>query len=185
MEQIELVLHPVRMRVILAVGRRTLTTQQLSNLLPDVAQTTLYRHINLLIDGGILSVVRESKIRGTVERELALAKGAGRIDMETSATLTTQQQEQLFTSFAAALLADFKRAQSQPLDGLPPAIYTQQRVYLTMQELQTLNEHIESLLAAYKDPSRLSVDANAKQFLVTGIIMPDADLSEVDKDADQ
>jgi len=84
MEQIELVLHPVRMRMILAIATRVLTTQQLANLLPDVAQTTLYRHINLLLEGGILTVVRESKVRGTVERELALVKGAGRIDMETS-----------------------------------------------------------------------------------------------------
>jgi len=184
MEQIELVLHPVRMRMILAIATRVLTTQQLANLLPDVAQTTLYRHINLLLEGGILTVVRESKVRGTVERELALVKGAGRIDMETSTTLPPQQQEQLFTAFVAALLADFKRAQSQPLNGMPPAIYTQQRVYLTLQELQALNDHIESLLAAYKDPSRLTFDADAKQWLMTGIIMPDADLSEIDKDAE-
>lgn len=37
--------HPVRLRVIIALGGRTLTTKQLAEALPDVAQATLYRHV--------------------------------------------------------------------------------------------------------------------------------------------
>jgi DNA-binding transcriptional ArsR family regulator len=175
MERIELLLHPVRMRVILAVANRVLTAQQLADLLPDVAQTTLYRHINLLLEGGILTVVRESRIRGTVERELALVKDAGRIDMETSSALSSEQHELIFTTFIAMLLADFRRALAHPQDGVPPAIYTQQRLYLTMEELQHLNQQLDVLLASYKDPSRQAVDANVQQWLLTGIVMPDTD----------
>ncbi len=173
MQRIELVLHPVRMRVVLAVGSRTLTTQQLADMLPDVSQTTLYRHINLLLDGGILKVVRESKVRGTIERELALVKGAGRIDFETSAALSPEQHEQIFTTFIATLLADFRRAQAQPQEGVPPAIYTQQRLYLTMGELQQLNQQMDALLAPYKDPSRQDSGENVQAWLFTGIVMGD------------
>lgn len=170
MERLELILHPVRMRVILAVGNRVLTARQLAEMLPDVAQTTLYRHVNLLLEGGVLTVARESKVRGTVERELALVKGAGRIEMNEAAALSPEQQEQIFTTFIAALAADFRRAQAQAPEGVPPAIYTQQRLYLTPDELQQLNAQMDALLAPYKDRRA----DGAQPWLFTGIVMPDA-----------
>jgi DNA-binding transcriptional ArsR family regulator len=182
MERLELLLHPVRIRLIQALANRVLTTQQLADLLPDVAQTTLYRHINLLLEGGVLTVVSENKVRGTVERELTLVKGAARIDMETSATLTAEAHERLFTTFVAMLLADFKRAQSDPQKGVPPAIYTQQRLYLTVDELQQLNQQIAALLSVYKDPSRAGEEGDVQPWLLTGIIMPDTDLPQSDKE---
>ncbi len=175
MEHIDLILHPVRMRIILAIANRVLTTQQIADLLPDIAQTTLYRHINLLLEGGILRVVRESQVRGTVERELALVEGAGRIDIETSASMTPQQQEQIFTTFIAMLLANFRRSQAQLPEGLPPALYNQQRLYLTPAELLDVNQQIDHLLSAYKDPGRTANDPQAQPWQFTGLIMPDSD----------
>jgi DNA-binding transcriptional ArsR family regulator len=182
MERIELLLHPIRMRVILAVANRVLTTQQLAERLPDVAQTTLYRHINLLLESGILKVVRETKVRGTLERAFTLVKGAGRIDLQTSIGLSPETHEQIFTAFVAMLLADFKRAQAQPQEGIPPAIYSQQRLYLTAQELQQLNQQLDALLATYTDPSRQTGGAPVQPWLVTGIIMPDQDVSQAGKE---
>ncbi len=184
MDKIELVSHPIRMRVILTIGNRSLTTQQLAALMQDVPQTTLYRHINLLLGGGILTVVRESKIRGTVERELALAKGAGRIEMDESATLSPEQSEQIFTTFMAMLLADFQRAQLQLEAGIPPAVYTQQRLYLSVEELKQLNQQMDSLLAQYKDPSRLREHASAREWLFTGIAMRDPDVPPITEEAE-
>lgn len=182
MDRIELVLHPVRMRVVLALANRVLTTQQLVDLMPDVAQTTLYRHINLLLEGGILTIVRESKVRGTVERELTLVKDAGRIDMETSATLSPEQHEQIFTTFLAMLLADFRQSQAQPQAGMPPAFYTRQRLYLSVEELQQLNQQMDALLNTYKEPSRQTDDSGVQPWLFTGIVMPDTDLSLPDQE---
>jgi DNA-binding transcriptional ArsR family regulator len=182
MERLELLLHPIRMRLILALGNRTLTTQQLADMLPDVAQTTLYRQINLLLDGGIVTVVRESKVRGTLERELALVQGAGRIDMQTAATLSPEDREQMFTTFVATLLSDFRHAESQPVPGMPPAIYTQQRLYLTTDELQALNERMDALLAPYKDPSRTLDGAPVAAWKFTGIVMADADPQTPDEE---
>ncbi|MFO7321412.1 MAG: helix-turn-helix domain-containing protein [Chloroflexota bacterium] len=176
MDRMKLILHPVRMRVMLALANRVLTTQQLADLLPDVAQTTLYRHINLLLEGGILTVVRESKVRGTIERALTLTSGAGRIDMETSASLPPEQHEQLFTTLIASLLADFRRSLSHPQDGIPPAFYRQQRLYLTVEELQALNRQLDALFANFQDAARQATDANVRPWSFTGIVMPDAAL---------
>jgi DNA-binding transcriptional ArsR family regulator len=52
-----------------------MTATELCKIISDVPRTTLYRHIGMLLDGGIVSVVSEKKIRGSVERTLALNVG--------------------------------------------------------------------------------------------------------------
>ena len=68
----DLLLHPVRLRIILATVGRQVTAQQLAAELPDVPQATLYRHINTLADAGILSVVKEQRVRNAIEKTYAL-----------------------------------------------------------------------------------------------------------------
>lgn len=72
----EIMLNPIRMRIIqeLASGQ-SITATELCEKISDVPRTTMYRHINLLIDNNILSVVSEKKIRGSLERTLALNIG--------------------------------------------------------------------------------------------------------------
>lgn len=72
----EIMLNPIRMRIIqeLASGQ-SITATELCEKISDIPRTTMYRHINILIDNNILSVVSEKKIRGSLERTLALNIG--------------------------------------------------------------------------------------------------------------
>ncbi len=45
---------------------------EIKQALPDIPQTTLYRHLKLLEESGLITVVRENRIRGTVEKVYAL-----------------------------------------------------------------------------------------------------------------
>jgi len=67
-----LVTHPIRARLILAVMGRDLTTQEMAELLPEIPQTSLYRHVKALAEVGVLKVVGETAIRGTVEKRYAV-----------------------------------------------------------------------------------------------------------------
>ena len=71
----DIILHPVRLRILVALGGTKLTAQQLVRLLPDVPQTTLYRQLNLLTRHGVLEVAEERRVRGTVERVYRPAPG--------------------------------------------------------------------------------------------------------------
>jgi DNA-binding transcriptional ArsR family regulator len=64
----ELALHPVRLRILMAVAGRQLTVQQMAKLLDGIPQATLYRHVNALADCDILQVVSENPVRGTTEK---------------------------------------------------------------------------------------------------------------------
>lgn len=69
----KLLLHPIRMRIIQELSMvKSMTASSLCEKISDVARTTLYRHIKILIDHNILSVISEKKIRGSLERTLAL-----------------------------------------------------------------------------------------------------------------
>jgi DNA-binding transcriptional ArsR family regulator len=69
----EVMLNPVRMRIIQELAAQPqMTTADLSEKINDVPRTTLYRHINVLLKHEILTVVSEKRIRGSVERTLAL-----------------------------------------------------------------------------------------------------------------
>lgn len=69
----EIILNPIRMRIIqeLSTGQ-TITANELCERISDVPRTTMYRHINLLIENNVLSVVSEKKVRGSLERTIAL-----------------------------------------------------------------------------------------------------------------
>lgn len=64
------------MRIIQELSKKqSLTATELCEKISDVPRTTLYRHINLLLESSILSVVSEKKVRGSLERTLALNIG--------------------------------------------------------------------------------------------------------------
>ena len=69
----EIMLNPIRMRIIqeLSTGQ-PLTPNDLCERISDVPRTTMYRHIKILIDNNILSVISEKKVRGSLERTIAL-----------------------------------------------------------------------------------------------------------------
>jgi Helix-turn-helix domain len=106
----DLLLHPVRLRIVQSfLGDRALTTTQLRSELPDVPAASLYRHVALLVNGGVLSVVAERRVRGAVERTYVLRTAAARISMDEVAKMTPDQHRQAFLAFVAGLIGDFDR----------------------------------------------------------------------------
>ncbi len=81
MASADLLLHPVRLRVVqVLLGDRVLTTGELHEELPDVPAATLYRHVGLLADAGVLAIVSERKVRGAAERRYRLVPAAASAD---------------------------------------------------------------------------------------------------------
>ena len=105
----DLLLHPARMRIVLAMVGREMTAQQLAAELPDLPQATLYRHINTLAQAGILEVTRERRVRNTLEKCYALRSSDLSIDPQELAGAGPQKHISLFTHFLGLLLGYFAR----------------------------------------------------------------------------
>ncbi|WP_159450107.1 helix-turn-helix domain-containing protein [Demequina sp. NBRC 110056] len=71
-ERARLLLHPVRMRVVIALSADDLTTRQIGELLKDVPQASLYRAIAQLHDAEIIEVVSETRRGGAIERTYSM-----------------------------------------------------------------------------------------------------------------
>jgi hypothetical protein len=138
MASADLLLHPVRLRIIKAfLGDRALTTTQLAAELDDVPGGSLYRHVALLAKAGLLHVVAEHRIRGAVERTYALRPAAARVQPGELAAMTPEEHSRAFMAYVAGLLADFDRylAAGTPDLVRDGAGYTVAGLYLTDAEL--------------------------------------------------
>ena len=106
----DLLLHPVRLRIVQAfLGDRALTTSQLAAELSDVPAASLYRHVARLVDAGVLAVVAERRVRGALERTYELRLDATAIGPDELASMTADEHRQAFVAFVAGLLGDFDR----------------------------------------------------------------------------
>jgi DNA-binding transcriptional ArsR family regulator len=104
----DLILHPVRLRIVRAfLGGRPLTTIALAAALADVPAATLYRHVARLVDAGVLEVVAERRVRGAFERTYVLHVAATNIGADDLAGMTTDEHRQMFITFVAGLIGDF------------------------------------------------------------------------------
>jgi len=104
----DLLLHPVRLRIVKAfLGDRALTTSQLRAELDDVPAASLYRQVARLVDAGVLSVVAERRVRGAVERTYVLRVVAAEVGIDELEKMTPDDHRQMFISLVAGLLGDF------------------------------------------------------------------------------
>jgi hypothetical protein len=146
----ELLLHPVRLRIVQAfLGDRDLTMADLRAELPDVPTATLYRQVAALAEGAVLDVVAERKVRGTFERTYRLRTSNAQVTADEAATMGTDEHRRAFMTFVAALLADFDRYLSRgEIDlGRDGVGYRQAAMYLTDDEFADLLRDLVAVLA--------------------------------------
>lgn len=112
MELAEIVMNPVRQRIFqYLLLHETGTVKEIRKALPDVPGASLYRHMKLLTESGILTVVGENRIRGTVVQTALLGLSASfaryfsgggadpRRDMLLMTTCTLTLTDEEFTGF--------------------------------------------------------------------------------------
>ncbi|MGP4094027.1 helix-turn-helix domain-containing protein [Nonomuraea sp. KM90] len=172
MDTLELLAHPVRLRVVHAMsGGRLLTTSQLCARIPDVSKATLYRHIDLLATGGILEVADERRVRGAVERRYRLRQDLAVIDNAMVESLSLDDHRRGFATAMAILLAEFNayldRDHADPVEDLVG--YRQHAVWLSHDELHDLISDLRSAIAP-----RLANQStpDRAQYLLSPILFP-------------
>jgi predicted DNA-binding transcriptional regulator YafY len=148
MASADLLLHPVRLRIVKAfLGDRALTTAQLAAELEDVPAGSLYRHIALLAKAGVLQVVAERRIRGAVERTYTLRIYAAQVQPGEVAAMTSDEHAQAFMAYVAGLLSDFDRylAAGVPDPVRDGAAYSVAAMWLTEAELADFVRDLQEL----------------------------------------
>ena len=146
----DLLLHPVRLRIVQALlGEDHLTTAELRDRLADVPAATLYRQVTTLIEGELLEVVAERKVRGAVERSLAVRADKVHLGPDEARTMSIEDHRQAFMTFTAALLADFDHYLDRSDVDLARDLvgYSQIGVHLSDEEMGQLLAELNAVVA--------------------------------------
>jgi DNA-binding transcriptional ArsR family regulator len=172
MTKADLILHPIRMRVIIALHERTLTPKQLAAELKDVAPATLYHHLNLLTDAGITRVVEERLVRGTLrEKVYTLSDASTILSLDESARASKDELAQYFLVFVSKLIGDHTRYLDLKESGYyTDAGYHQHPVYLSDEEFVQFSKDLGAALLPWlkKEPA-----PGRRRHLLTTILIPE------------
>lgn len=168
----DLLLHPVRLRIVQALVGNPMRPLELMEQLGDVPQASLYRHINQLETGGLLQIVDERRVRGGVERTYAVVEDAVQLGEDDLDGLTREDHLTYFSTFVGAMVTDFAAyLESSQLDLVADGVgYRQIPLWLNDSEFDELTEDIREVLAGRignePQPGR-------RRRLLTTIVMPD------------
>ncbi|WP_432105762.1 helix-turn-helix domain-containing protein [Streptomyces sp. bgisy091] len=172
MESVDLLLHPVRMRIVHAMhDGRTRTTTELCALLPDVSKATVYRHVGILAEGGLLAVEEERRVRGSVERRYRLHRERAVIDAETAASMAPDDYRRAFAVAMATLTAEFNAYTAR--EGADPVAdmvgFRQHAVWLEPDELREFIAELRAVIA----PRLMSGPAPGRtRHLISPVLFP-------------
>ena len=168
----DILLHPVRLRIVLAVAGDEVTTAEIARRLSDVPQATLYRHVAKLVTAGILDVADERQKRGAVERTYRVNRARASIDAAGAEGMSSEEHLAAFTTFAGILIETYGRYLGTP--GAQPASdgvsIRQARLWLTDDELASFVTDVSAALDPYLD---LTKDHGRRPRLLSTILMPD------------
>ncbi|RMI33261.1 helix-turn-helix domain-containing protein [Nocardia stercoris] len=146
METLELLAHPVRLRIVHALsGGRTLTTGELCERIPDASKPMIYRHVDLLATAGILEVAAEHRVRGAVERHYRLREGSTAVDFR---AMSLDDFRRTFALQMAVLVTEFNayldRGDADPIEDM--VNFTQRALWLTPAELAATFTELRRIL---------------------------------------
>ena len=152
MDTLELVLHPVRMRILHAMaGGGERTTAELCARLADVSQASVYRHVAVLAEAGVLEVVAEKRVRGAVERLYRLRAERAAIGRDLAASMSLEDHRSGFAAAMATLVAEFNAYLEVGPNPLQDSVgYRQAVVWLNQREVTQLMGQLRDLILASK-----------------------------------
>lgn len=174
MKRSDILLHPVRLRIVLAVAGDEVTTAEIARRVPDVPPATLYRHIAKLADAGMLDVVGERQVRGAVERTFSVNAAQTSVSADEVAGMSSEEHFEAFTTFAGILIESYGRYLNT--EGADPSVdgvsFRQVRLWLTDNELENLAGDVVAALAGYVE---LEQTPERTPRLLSTILMPEPD----------
>ncbi|WP_100406206.1 helix-turn-helix domain-containing protein [Bacillus solitudinis] len=171
----DVILHPVRMRIIQALmSYQKLTVQQLVEKLEDVPQATMYRHLRILTDAQAIKIVESNKVRGTIEKVYAVSREQVIITEKDITEMSSEDHLRYFMMYQANLLKEFEKyvikhnSENFKQDGLG---YWQSTLHLSDKEFAAFSEELKALLekAAEKKPTPERKERTMATIFIPGV----------------
>ena len=163
MEMAEVVMNPVRQRIFqYLLVHEVGTVKEIRKALPDIPSASLYRHMKILTDNSILTVVGENRIRGTVESIYSLNKSALEIDDAEGSAVQTA-----LLGICASFAKYFSSGRAEPKKDM--LLMTTCTLTLTDEDFMKFLSEINQIALKYMD---VAMKEGSKQRQITLISSP-------------
>ncbi|MDX8360995.1 helix-turn-helix domain-containing protein [Cytobacillus sp. IB215316] len=109
--KVEILMHPVRMKisqVLMRNNKNGLTPLEMVKLIKDVPQATLYRHIQVMLDAGVISVLKEKKVKSVSEKYYTLNEDAARLNIAEWQTISSEKKIDYVSYYQLTLLNQYQ-----------------------------------------------------------------------------
>jgi hypothetical protein len=127
-----------------------LSTQEIAERLPDIPKSSIYRHLKVLLDGGVVQVSETRPVKGVEEKVYQLISIPD-LQAEDLAAATPEDHLRYFASYVATLLHGFEAY----LDQAPHPDFYADRVgyreatfYVTDAEFDQIVQALNSAIVA-------------------------------------
>jgi DNA-binding transcriptional ArsR family regulator len=146
LEQVRLLADPLKLRIIQSFAEGPRTTRDVANQLGENL-TRLYRHVDALLDAGLIEITAERKKRGTVERSFQAIAQRFEVDQSLfAADGGNQAVRDIFRAGEDELMAALDEAD----DDIEP-LCMRLRIKGSPEQLRQLQGRLEDWLASAQE----------------------------------
>jgi DNA-binding PadR family transcriptional regulator len=146
--------EPLNAKLMLEVSeRKQVTTAQLAEKFNEIPQATLYRRLQKMLGDGVLKVVEERQIRGTVEKVYALGFDIQENKQNLIESNDSQAYMQWVTHYMFGILQEFKEyTEKEDINiGGDGSGFSIAPIYATYQELEDTFNEIGAIVKKLKE----------------------------------
>ena len=151
----DLLFHPVRLRILQVLAEGPHTTREIAQILKGTPQPSIYRHLKLLLDGGMVTVQETRPVRGVQEKVFGLAQ-APQMNVEDVAGLSKEENLHYFNMYVATLLSDFSNyleSSSADIDWLAEQVgFNEVSFYASPAEMGIFRQKLYQALVELTSP---------------------------------
>ncbi|WP_102271679.1 helix-turn-helix domain-containing protein [Cytobacillus massiliigabonensis] len=172
MKKVEIIMHPVRFKIIqVFLDGLSKTAKKVAKELKDVPQASLYRQLDALVKAGVLIVTEENQIRGAVEKVYTLNVPAVNMTNDDVKKLTKEKHLQYFLFFIAQITSDFETyLDNDNIDFLRDGVgYRQVALHLSDTEFL---DYVKDLRKVYEKYMENPPSSTRTKRIISTITMP-------------
>lgn len=169
--ELKLFKNQIRFKIALELidKKEGLSIMQLSQLLQDVPQATLYRHMNAMFEDGLVKIVHTRKTRSGAEKFYAINTETYKIDEEEWNRASYDEKVDFVTFYFMYILQSYKSYHETMGGNKDQSTFSIAKLKLDDSKFEDFQSELNSLFKKYYDESQ---NENCKERTISLVIIP-------------
>ncbi|WP_144510807.1 helix-turn-helix domain-containing protein [Bacillus sp. FJAT-22090] len=174
----EILMHPVRMKITQALMRNKedgLTPFEMLEVIQDVPQATLYRHIQVLLEADVIRILKEKKVRSVTEKHYTLNEEAARLNAEEWKNLNKEKKLSYISYYQLSLMTQYQNYLlnlEQNKSAEDRATFSLLELKLDDRQFENFQTELNKLMLKYYDQKTEETHVSTRTVAVT--IIPES-----------